>query len=80
VVAKSLLDWTFGLLEAMRRARESSGVALYALMVTDVLSKETDLPVAGDVTGVAGTFGTQAPRPPCRATGVMSGRRRWRPS
>ena len=35
----------------MRKARESRDLQLYALMVTDVLSKGTDLLVAGDATG-----------------------------
>ena len=33
----------------MRKARESRDLQLYALMVTDVLTKGTDLLVVGDV-------------------------------
>src|SRR5262249_35281691 len=51
VVGKALLDRSQELLDAMRAARESRELQLYALMVTDVLSKGTDLLVAGDVAG-----------------------------
>ena len=57
VVGKSLLDRKDELLEAMRSARENRGLQLYALMVTDVLTKGTDLLVVGDVAGVARAFG-----------------------
>ena len=60
------------LLAAMRKARESRGLGLYALMVTDVLSKGTDLLVAGDVTGVARAFGIQAHDSQIELPGVMS--------
>ncbi len=50
VVGKALLDRSEELVAAMRKARESRELQLYALMVTDVLSKGTDLLVAGDVT------------------------------
>ena len=72
VVGKSLMDRTDELLAAMRNARESRELGLYALMVTDVLSKGTDLLVAGDVTGVARAFGTQAHDSQIELPGVMS--------
>ena len=72
VVGKALMDRKEELLAAMRKARQSRELGLYALMVTDVLSKGTDLLVAGDVTGVARTFGTQAQDSQIELPGVMS--------
>ncbi len=72
VVGKSLLDRSEELVEAMRKARESRELQLYALMVTDVLSKGTDLLVAGDVNGVARAFGLQAHDGQIELPGVMS--------
>jgi len=57
VVGKSLLDRSQELLAAMRKTRESRDLQLYALMVTDVLTKGTDLLVAGDVATVGRAFG-----------------------
>jgi manganese-dependent inorganic pyrophosphatase len=72
VVGKALMDRKDELLAAMRKARESRELGLYALMVTDVLTKGTDLLVAGDVTGVARTFGTPAHDSQIELPGVMS--------
>ena len=69
VVGKSLLDRSEELIAAMRKARESRELQLYALMVTDVLTKGTDLLVAGDVTAVARAFGVDGPRQQDRAAG-----------
>ena len=44
----------------MRASAREPGPGLYALMVTDVLSKGTELLVAGDVPGVARAFGVEA--------------------
>jgi manganese-dependent inorganic pyrophosphatase len=72
VVGKALLERKEELIAAMRKARESRELQLYALMVTDVLTKGTDLLVAGDVMGVARTFGTQAHDSQIELPGVMS--------
>lgn len=72
VVGKSLLERSAELVAAMRDARESRGLQLYALMVTDVVTKGTDLLVAGDVNGVARTFGTRAQDGHIELPGVMS--------
>ncbi len=72
VVGKSLLDRSDELVAAMRKARESRELQLYALMVTDVLSKGTDLLVAGDVTTVARAFGVPAEDSRIELPGVMS--------
>jgi manganese-dependent inorganic pyrophosphatase len=72
VVGKALLDRKDELLAAMRKARESRELGLYALMVTDVLTKGTDLLLAGDVTGVARAFSTHAHGSSIELPGVMS--------
>ena len=61
VVGKGLLERKHELLEAIRAERGRRGLQLYALMVTDVLAKGTDLLVAGDVVTVARTFGANRP-------------------
>jgi manganese-dependent inorganic pyrophosphatase len=72
VVGKSLLDRKQELIAAMRKARESRELQLYALMVTDVLSKGTDLLVAGDVASVARAFGVTPNDSTIELPGVMS--------
>jgi manganese-dependent inorganic pyrophosphatase len=72
VVGKALLDRKEELIAAMRKARDSRELQLYALMVTDVLTKGTDLLVAGDVAAVARTFGTQAHDSQIDLPGVLS--------
>jgi manganese-dependent inorganic pyrophosphatase len=57
VVGHALDDRKAELLEALAEARARDGLQLYALMVTDVLSKGTDLLVAGDTHGAARAFG-----------------------
>jgi manganese-dependent inorganic pyrophosphatase len=72
VVGKALLDRKPELLEALRQARASKGLHLYALMITDVLSKGTDMLVAGDTIGVARAFGVRARDSELELPGVMS--------
>jgi manganese-dependent inorganic pyrophosphatase len=72
VVGSALLERKAELLDAMRRAREGRELHLYALMVTDVLTKGTDLLVAGDVAGVARAFGVRAHDSQLELPGVMS--------
>ncbi|HUJ34143.1 MAG TPA: putative manganese-dependent inorganic diphosphatase [Solirubrobacteraceae bacterium] len=72
VVGKSLLDRSDELIAAMRQARESRKLQLYALMVTDVLTKGTDLLVAGDVASVARAFGVTPDDGQVALPGVMS--------
>jgi manganese-dependent inorganic pyrophosphatase len=79
VVGRGLLDRSAELLDAMRRAREEHGLALYALMITDVLSKGSDLLVAGNVAGVARTFGADAQDSRIELPGVMSRKRQVAP-
>ena len=49
VVGDGLLERKDELLEALRREREEKDLALYALMITDVVAKGTEMLVAGDV-------------------------------
>jgi manganese-dependent inorganic pyrophosphatase len=72
VVGRDLLERSQELLETMRRRQEDRGYLLYALMVTDVLTKGTDLLVAGDVTAVARAFGAASSDSTIELPGVMS--------
>ena len=72
VVGKALLERKDELLAAMRHERERKELQLYALMVTDVLSKGTDMLVAGDTAAVARSFGTSAKDSLIELPGVMS--------
>jgi manganese-dependent inorganic pyrophosphatase len=72
VVGKELLERSSELLEIMRRRQADRGYLLYALMITDVLSKGTDLLVAGDVSAVARTFGAASSDGTIELPGVMS--------
>jgi manganese-dependent inorganic pyrophosphatase len=79
VVGRGLLERKTELLEAMSKARANRGVELYALMVTDVLAKGTDLLVAGDVAGVARSLGAEAQDSMIELPGVMSRKKQVAP-
>ena len=79
VVGKSLLERGDELLEALRRERVNKDLYLYALMVTDVLTKCTDLLVAGDVAAVARTFGVAPHDGTIELPGVMSRKKQVAP-
>jgi manganese-dependent inorganic pyrophosphatase len=79
VVSRTLLDRRPELLEAMSRERERRRLQLYALMITDVMSKGTDLLVAGDVAGVARTFGVSPDDGTIELPGVMSRKKQVAP-
>jgi len=72
VVGKALLERREELLEAMARERERKELALYALMVTDVLAHGTEMLVAGDVAAVARGFGVEQTDATIELPGVMS--------
>jgi len=72
VVGKGLLERKGELLEALRRSREREELQLYALMVTDVLSKGTDLLVAGAEAATARALGVSARDGEIELPGVMS--------
>ena len=60
------------LLAAMRETRERRGYGLFALMVTDILAKDTELYVAGDVGPLEQAFGIEAHDGVIPLPGVMS--------
>ena len=72
VVGDALLERKDELLEAMHKARESRDLELYALMVTDVLTKGTELLVVGDTATVARSFGVEPHDSQIKLPGVMS--------
>jgi manganese-dependent inorganic pyrophosphatase len=72
VVGKGLLERRDELLEALRKERENKELALYALMVTDVLAHGTEMLVAGDVAAVARSFGVEQTDSTIELPGVMS--------
>ncbi len=79
VVGKALLEREHELLTAMAKERASQHVELYALMVTDVLDKVTDLLVDGDVAAVARAFGVEADGCKLTLPGVMSRKKQVAP-
>ena len=79
VVGESLLARKPELLEALRIAREREGLYLYALMVTDVLSKGTELLVAGDAGAVGRALGSEARDGEISLPGVMSRKKQVAP-
>jgi manganese-dependent inorganic pyrophosphatase len=72
VVGKGLLERRDELLEALRKERENKELALYALMVTDVLAHGTEMLVAGDVAAAARSFGVEQTDSTIELPGVMS--------
>jgi manganese-dependent inorganic pyrophosphatase len=72
VVGDALMQRADELLDALRHERENRELALYALMVTDVMDKGTDMLVAGDVAAVARTFGVEPSDSMIELPGVMS--------
>jgi manganese-dependent inorganic pyrophosphatase len=72
VVGDALSDRRQELLDALARERERRGLHLYALMVTDVLSKGTSLLVDGDTSGAARAFGVDRVDHEIDLPGVMS--------
>ncbi len=79
VVGGGLLERKDELLAALRREREDKDLALYALMITDVLAKSTEMLVAGDVGAVARSFGVEASDSMIDLPGVMSRKKQVAP-
>ena len=79
VVGKAVLERSQELSEALERMRESGGYLLAALMVTDILSKGTDLLVAGDVGPVERAFGKQVENGSMPLPSVMSRKKQVAP-
>jgi len=78
-VGQGLGDRRAELMEAMARARERHGYALYALMVTDILAKDTDLYVSGDPSPLEQAFGAEARDSVIPLPGVMSRKKQVAP-
>jgi manganese-dependent inorganic pyrophosphatase len=78
-VGQGLAERHDELLAAMREARERRGYALYALMVTDILAKDTDLYVDGDAGPLEVAFGREAQNGVIPLSGVMSRKKQVAP-
>jgi manganese-dependent inorganic pyrophosphatase len=78
-VGKSLLERREELFEAVEVKRESGGHLLFALMVTDILSKGTDLVAAGDRGLVERAFGQPTSEGTVELPGVMSRKKQVAP-
>jgi manganese-dependent inorganic pyrophosphatase len=72
VVGDALSDRRDELLTTLRREREERHLALYALMITDVVEKGTEMLVAGDVAAVSRSFGVDHSDSTIALPGVMS--------
>ncbi|HEX5192320.1 MAG TPA: putative manganese-dependent inorganic diphosphatase [Solirubrobacteraceae bacterium] len=72
VVGESLDDRRDELLQELSEQREDRHLALYALMITDVIEKGTTMLVSGDIGPVARSFGVQASDSTVDLPGVMS--------
>jgi manganese-dependent inorganic pyrophosphatase len=78
-VGKGLLERQGELIDAMEAARRAGGHHLFALMVTDILSKGTDLLVAGDRALVERAFGERVSNGVLELPGVMSRKKQVAP-
>jgi len=78
-VGQGLSDRRDELLAAIREARERRGYQLFALMVTDILAKDTDLYVAGDVGPLELAFGQEVNGGVIPLPGVMSRKKQVAP-
>jgi manganese-dependent inorganic pyrophosphatase len=79
VVGGSLLERKDELLEALQKAQIEKGVGVYALMVTDILEKGTNLLVAGDSHAVGRAFGLPPNGSVIALPGVMSRKKQVAP-
>ncbi len=78
-VGAGLLERKDELLAALEQRRVEQGYELYALMVTDIVSKGTELLVAGTVTTVERAFGVRAEDSVVDLPGVMSRKKQVAP-
>jgi manganese-dependent inorganic pyrophosphatase len=72
VVGDALSHRKSELLDTLRSERESRELALYALMITDVVKKGTEMLVAGDIAAVARSLGVEQSDSTIDLPGVMS--------
>ena len=63
----------------MREARDRRGHSLYALMVTDILAKDTELYVDGDTGPLESAFGKEVKDGVIDLPGVMSRKKQVAP-
>ncbi len=78
-VGKGLLERKDELVEALNGVREAKEYPIAALMVTDILSKGTDLLISGDAGPVERAFGVQAADGVIPLPGVMSRKKQVAP-
>lgn len=79
VVGPALADRRQELLDALDAAREANGYAIFALMVTDIVEKGTELLVSGDPTPLERVFGVDARDRAMDLPGVMSRKKQVAP-
>ena len=79
VVAKGLMERSAELREALEEMREQGDHTLAALMVTDILSKGTDLLVAGETGPIERAFGRELDDGALPLPGVMSRKKQVAP-
>jgi len=78
-VGKGLLERRAELLEEMQKALTAGRYILYALMVTDIIDRNTELLVAGDAAPVERAFGVEAQMNVLDLPGVMSRKKQVAP-
>jgi manganese-dependent inorganic pyrophosphatase len=78
-VGSGLLERKDELLEALEAERGHRDYAIYALMVTDILSRGTELLVAGDTAPLERAFGVEARDRVLELPGVMSRKKQVAP-
>jgi manganese-dependent inorganic pyrophosphatase len=78
-VGKTLLERKDELLDAMRKVQRNKDYLFYALMVTDILSKGTDLLVVGDTGAVGRALDAEAQDSVIELPGVMSRKKQVAP-
>ena len=78
-VGKGLLGRKEELLGVLEQARQEADYAFYALMVTDIVARGTELLVAGDQTAVQRAFGVEANGDVYDLPGVMSRKKQVAP-
>ena len=78
-VGKRLLSRRPELLEAMEGVRERNDYVLYALMITDIVEKGTELLVAGDAAPVERAFSVESDGGVLDLPGVMSRKKQVAP-
>jgi manganese-dependent inorganic pyrophosphatase len=78
-VGPGLLERKDELLDALEAARERGGYQLFALMVTDILAKGTELLVSGDVAAIERAFNKKADDRRISLPGVMSRKKQVAP-